>query len=342
METILHRNLEFRRAKPLLLSATVMAFCAALSACGGGGSGGGGFLPVATDTPVAPKDPPPVEPVAPTTPTTPVAPVTPPPTTPVPPTVPPKDPYAPVEGSEPAPELRAPQPGSTAMVGSDFEGIYESTFGYTFIGATGQLARKDILDWTWGSIEVTGLTWAFKSPTLSLSDKSEIKTVIGAGTFSPKKSMDGSFTVDGGASRPWGPLKYSAANALAVGQDNLKGKWSTESLTGIGMSIEIDAHGFFTGTTSGTSVGVCNLTGAIAQQEPGTAKNMFYLRIEAINGASGTQKACVLDTELPYYGPAGIVLSAAGSFPQNGYWRNVAWHAITLNGKLLTLILRKQ
>ncbi|SCK21911.1 hypothetical protein VAR608DRAFT_1692 [Variovorax sp. HW608] len=312
----------------------LLAFAAALAALQGCGGGGGGF-PI-TLVPAGNSDSQTqTESKVPETDTSSPAPT--PETTPE---TTPTDRYAPVAGSEPAPSLSDPQKGSTADVGSASEGIYESFFGHTFITAAGQLARKDLLDWTWGSITVNGTDWSFNPETRSLHITS--KTVTGSGTFTSRTSMQGTYSEDGGASSAWGPLKYSQANALAITLANLQGKWSVADATRYNMSLEFDANGVLSGTTSGPQLGVCSLSGAAVQVEPGTAKNMFYLAMTAVNAATGSERACTLDTSLPFAGLAGVVLTAAGIYPQNGYFRTFAFHVKTPNLHLLTNYLRKE
>ncbi|WP_431276017.1 hypothetical protein ACQ858_06995 [Variovorax ureilyticus] len=250
------------------------------------------------------------------------------------------DRYAPVAGSEPAPSPAEPQAGSSADVGSGTDGIFESRAGYTFISPKGYFARKDLVDWIWGSITVSGDNWSFNPDTRSYFISAT--PVTGSGTFTSKTSMDGTYSKDGGASSAWGPLKYSQSNALAITPKSLQGKWSVSDLPRNDMWLEFDSNGVFSGASSGSQFGVCKLTGAATQVEPGTAKNMFYLEMTAINAATASEKACTLDTSLPYTGLAGVVLTPAGNYVQNGYFRTFAFHVKTPNLYLLTNYLRKE
>jgi hypothetical protein len=252
-----------------------------------------------------------------------------------------------VPGSEPEPSVSAPQAGSTAQAGSGWEGIYESSaWGYTFIVPGGKvLFSKGAADWTWGSIAVSGVNWSFNPDTYSLSGGT-VLAVTGSGTFTPKTSMQGSYSKDDGRTSSWGPLTYSTANALAVTLANLRGKWSVKNdsinSTLYGMSVEFDANGMFTGTTSGAQVGVCKLSGSVVQVEPGTSKNLFYLGMDAVNAAAGAERACQLDTTSTYYGLAAIVLTPAGTYVGNGYFRTFTFHALTDNIVVFTNHLRKE
>ncbi|MDN8617324.1 hypothetical protein [Variovorax ginsengisoli] len=324
----------------ILLSLSLVSL-AALHGCGGGGGGGAqGFPLMAGDSGSPPKSEPAQAPDEQAPSGTPTPEPTPTPTPDRPP-APTTDPFAPVAGSEAAPSLSAPQPGSTADVGSASEGIYESLYGITFVGPTGQLVRRDLLNWVWGSIAVNGSNWSFNSDTRAIRSTSADQTVTGSGTFTPKKAMNGTYSLDGRPATDWGPLTYSLANALAVTQESLAGKWATANSSTFNMSIEVDATGSFTGTTSGSTIGVCSISGSAVQTQPGTAKNSYAMTLSAINAASSSQTACALDTTLPYTGPAGIVLTSAGIFVGNGYFRTLTFHAKSPNGALITSYLQK-
>ncbi|WP_218509628.1 hypothetical protein [Variovorax sp. dw_308] len=256
------------------------------------------------------------------------------------PTIPAPDRYAPVAGSEPAPSLVAPQPGSTAEVGVNGEGIYEDMWGFTLVGAQGSLVRRGLLDWTWGSISVTGgSNWVFNGDTRSLGFIDE-PVIKGSGTFSAKASMDGSYARDGRSSQAWGPLKYSNANALAVSQQSVAGKWGV-SESNVTVSIKIDEKGVLTGTTGGSEFGTCKLWGTLLQSEPKTAKNMYDLTLNTANAATGTQKACELDTAGDYAGPSAIYLTGAGDYVGNGYFRSLVMIAKSPR-YVMTMYLDKQ
>lgn len=312
------------RAPSMGLAALTVAVSALLAACGGGGdgTGGGGGLsaPSESSTPMS----------TPTTPTAQPAPVAPPDRTLAP-------------GAELAPTLGAPQPGSTALTGDDKQGIYESFFGYTFVTSAGRLMSKDHLRWVFGSIDVNGLNWSFRPLTLSLEViGSELNSVTGSGTFTPKKSMSGTYSVGGRTESRWGPYSYSASNALAVTQQAMAGKWSTTSTDGFGMSIELDDNGNLTGSTAGDKIGVCALSGSLLQTEPSTSRNMFNVKLKASNAATGMDKACVLEQIEDYNGLAGVLMVPVSSFPEEGAYRTLLFHAGTGTGALLTNNLRRR
>ncbi|SFM30984.1 hypothetical protein SAMN05444747_104217 [Variovorax sp. OV329] len=281
------------------------ALCAVLTACGGGGGGEPIDGSAGASSTAAPPYVPPATPSQ------------------VPPSLPPStpraDPYAPVAGSEPRPDLLAPQPGSTAAVGNGSEGIYGSIAGdVALIGASGKLLRKSSGDWIIGSITTTGLNWVFNPETIQFMFSDP---VTGSGTFSPLKSMDGTFSAGGRSSTPWGPLTYSVENALAVNQLSVQGSWQSDGA--VGLSLAIDSQGKFTGTTNGYSVGNCAITGTLTQAEPSTSKNMFAVHIDVPNNsATQGQMACTLGTS-PLDGLAAIVLTPAGTYVGNGYFRSI-------------------
>ena len=308
--------------QPLWIAASVLAAGVGLSACGGGGGGDGG-MPLLPAIPSAPA---------------PVANAPSPAPAPAPVPGPNRDP---VPGSEPLPSLSAPQPGSTAEAGNDSEGIYLSLLDLALVGADGSIASRDAIGTLWGSIKVTGLDWSFNPDTeYYFIDASP---VTGSGTFSPKKSMSGTYTYGTHGPSTFGPMYYAAENALAVTQDSVVGQWAnTDSNFGVGVSIDVDATGAFTGTTAGVQVGNCRISGTLAQAQPGTSKNMYGLRFTAVNASDDSKGACKLVTSLPYSGPAAILLMPAGTFDSNGYFRSVVFMARTATGATLRAGLRKQ
>lgn len=305
-------------AQPLWIVASVCA--AGLAGCGGGGGGGAGggmpMLPVLAANAPAPAPSPAPAPVP----------------------APNRDPVA---GSEPLPLLSAPQPGSTAAVGNDSEGIYGALLNLTFVGADGSIATKFNVGTLWGSLKVTGPDWSFNPDTQY--DFTDASPVTGSGTFEAKKSMKGSYAYGSRESTAFGPLGYAAENALAVSQDSVAGKWANADRSfGIGVSIEVDAKGAFTGTTSGVRVGSCTLSGTIALAQAGTAKNMYGLKMTAVNAATDAKDACQLRTGLPYAGPAAIGLVPAGTYDSNGFFRSIMLLVKSGDGAMLSAGLRKQ
>lgn len=237
-------------------------------------------------------------------------------------------------------------------MGSAWEGIYESRYGYTFITPLGLLIGSNMSDWTWANINVTGNDWTIDPTGSFINGNLGIKSVAGSGVFVPKASMNGSYTKEGMPSVAWGPLTYSSSNALAITPANLQGKWPVGST--YGMSLEFDADGTFSGTTSAIGLlGACKLSGSLIQVTPGSAKNMFYLVMGAVDDSANVDTgfsdsslnklfACRLDTVEAYIGLAGIVFTPAGNNPQNGYFRTMAFNTMTEQGYAFTNYLRKQ
>lgn len=302
----------------IAIAAAMLAF-GALQGCGGGGGGGGGGMPLLPLPPVStstvPTEPPPA---------------------PAPAPAPNRDP---LPGSEPLPSLDSPQAGSTAAVGNDSEGIYVSLLDLTLIGADGSFASKDNIGTMWGSLRITGLDWSFNPDTQYYFI--DASPVTGSGSFTPKKSMKGSYAYGGRPSSTLGPRNYAVENALAVSQDSVAGKWTNaDSGVGISISIEVDALGKFTGKTSGVQIGNCSISGTLAHAQPETYKNMYGFRLDAVDAATDRKNACKLQTTQPYAGPAAIVLVPAGSFESNGYFRSI-FFLVRSGGATLTAGLRK-
>lgn len=308
--------------RPFWVAATVLATGVGITACGGGGSGGGGgmpLLPLPSSSPAPAPAPSPAPAPAPA----------------------PAANRDPVPGSEPLPSLSAPQPGSTAAVGNDSEGIYGSLLDLGFVGADGSVAAKFVVGTLWGSIKVSGLDWSFNPDTLYYFI--DASPVTGSGTFVSKKSISGTYAYGSREPSKFGPLGYAAENALAVSQDSVVGKWAnTDTTFGISVTIEVDDRGAFTGKTVGLQIGTCSISGTIAQAQPGTSKNMYGLAMSAVNAATDAKDACKLRTDLPYKGPAAIGLVPAGNFDSNGFFRNIMFLIRTSDGATLSAGLRKQ
>ncbi|MGJ7567062.1 hypothetical protein ACSFBM_24660 [Variovorax sp. GB1R11] len=304
--------------QPLWIVASVCV--AGLAGCGGGGGGGeGGGMPMLPVLPAAAPAPAPAPPPAPAP-------------------APNRDP---VPGSEPMPSLDAPQPGSTAQTGNDSEGIYLSLLDVALVGADGSIASKDHIGTMWGSIKVDGLGWSFNPDTNYYFIKAS--PVTGSGTFAPRKTMSGTYAYGTREPSAFGPLDYIKENALAVTQDSVVGKWANPDRNfGVGLSIDVDVSGAFTGTTAGVQVGNCSISGTLAQAQPGTSKNMYGLKFTAVDANADGKDACKLTAVLPYSGPAAIVLLPAGNFDSNGYFRSIFFMVKTTTGATLSAALRKQ
>ena len=230
------------------------------------------------------------------------------------------------------------------LTGDDKQGIYEGILGgYTFVSSAGRMIYRDSFRWVFGWLDMNGTSWSFRPPTLSLTlSGDDFAFVTGSGIFSPKKSMSGKYSLGGGREEFWGPLNYSAANALAVTQGDMAGKWTTTSTDGFGMSIEVDAAGNLTGTTAGTTIGTCTVSGTLVQTEPSSSRNMFTVKLKGANAATGAEKACELDQVEEYDGLAGVVMLPASRYPEEGAYRTLVVHAVNANIALVTVGLRKR
>lgn len=246
-------------------------------------------------------------------------------------------------GAEIAPTLAAPQEGSTALTGNGRQGIYVDFDGVTFISNGGALMYRDSTQWVFGAIQGIGADWSFHPSTIS---KSIIGTgldlVTGSGSFEARKSMAGQYSVGGRTAKRWGRLNYALENALAVTQDSMAGEWSSTSDTGFGMSIKIDSTGKVTGTTAGDKFGVCSLTGTVVQSEPSTSRNLFSVKLNAMNAATGTSKACELEQIGEYSGLGAVILIPVSMFPEEGARRAFHFHAFANTGAALTNTLNRR
>ena len=203
---------------------------------------------------------------------------------------------------------------------------------------------KELGRWVFGWLDGSGANWSFRNPTISLSivPNSDLQFATGSGVFIPKKSMGGRYSIDGGGEDTWGPLSYSASNALAVQQKDMSGTWSTSS-SGYDMSIDVDADGNVKGSTTGILSGVCNLSGTLLQTEPTTSRNMFDLKLTATNAATKTgDRACTFDQSAEYDGLAAVFMNAVSAYPEEGAYRTLIFHAGSVNGGFLTNNLRKR
>lgn len=308
--------------KPLWIVATVLAASVGVTACGGGGGGGGGGMPMLPMGVVPTPAPAPAP-------------------SPAPAPAPAENRDA-VPGSEPSPSLSAPQAGSTAAVGNDSEGIYAAGVrGLAFVGADGSIARSFTVGTLWGSLKLTGLDWSF-NPDTEFSFLS-VSQATGSGTFAPKKTMNGTYAYGTRDPADFGPLTYTIENALAVSQASVVGTWSNND-SSLGVTVRVDDKGVFTGTTSGAEVGQCTLSGTVALAQPGSAKNMYELKLKAVNAAMASKDDCelTLATAGSYVGPAAIGLVPAGVFESNGYFRSLMFLIRSNTGATLLVGLRKQ
>jgi|GEM_PF-584253 len=310
-----------------IVSALVVG--AGLTACGGGGGGGG---PVALNAP-------PSSPASPSSGTT--APIV----LPANPVTPDDPALAPAPGSEPMPSLSDPQPGSTAAVSQGNDGVWygPDLDGHTllaFVGPTNDLIANGGPNWIWGGLVADGGNWKLTPETVGTDDDSALTPVAGTSLITSKSGMTNSFTFGNGASRHYF-LDYGRENALAVDASSMAGTWLADDSEGLGITLTVDAQGMATGTTQGSLIGVCSLSGSITQREPGTQKNQFAVNLQAVNAATGDQLACGLSNK-PYAGVAVISLKAAGKYDANGYYRVLAMLVNTADYAWIKQVLKRQ
>jgi hypothetical protein len=113
---------------------------------------------------------------------------------------------------------------------------------------------------------------------------------------------------------------YAAENALAVSQDSVVGKWANTDtqLRRSACRSRSTPRARSPARRWACRVGVCSISGTVTQAQPGTSKNMYGFKLNAVDAATDGKDACKLDA-LPYKGPAAIVLVPAGNFDSNGY-----------------------
>lgn len=230
-------------------------------------------------------------------------------------------------GAENRPTLAAPQPGSTAAVGNGLEGSYVDLFGtYLFIASDGTYVRRAWSGMAFGKISSNAGTWKVESGFYS-PELGNPNALSGSGTFTAFRTVSG--TDSGGAVSH----TFDSSNALAVEQNELQGQWSTDDGA---FDISLDATGRFTGTTSGTAFGACNVGGMVTSADPGTKKNVFRVAMTASGGT-----ACKLSL-MEYSGLANVDLYAVTSTPANGYKRYLILAMSPNNGNWLRVTVKKR
>ncbi len=237
------------RAIPSKIAVVALAACTLLSACGGGddNGNGAGTAPAQGETPSPAPSPSP---------------------TPTPSPAP-----KPAPTGEPLPSLTSPQPGSTAEVGNGSEGIWSEAMGATFIDSAGRFIRAELVGMVNGGFQFTGATWNFTPDTIS--EFMFVKSVTGSGTIAQNSKLDGSYQVPGQETPKTISATYDPANALAVDQASIQGKWKQG-----GLELSVDDQGNLSGTyTSGSKI--CALAGSAVLAEPGSAKNLYRVTLAA-------------------------------------------------------------
>ncbi|SAL38467.1 hypothetical protein AWB74_01533 [Caballeronia arvi] len=233
---------------------------------------------------------------------------------------------APSEASSPAmvgealPSLSSPQPGSTALTGTNAEGIWTTSsitsHAVALIDSTGNVSSLNamasfVTDQLYGVISPTPQAWTLTSG-WSFSNFFAYPTTSGSGAYASQKTFTGSYVANGATKDiSW---NYDAANALSVTQQSVAGTWSQSS-----TSLTIDNDGSFTGKLSN-----CNVSGTMLLAAPGTNHNMYAVTMSAAPGTS-----CQMPAGMTYTGNAAIVfLPINGS---NGYKRTILYNVKNLD-----------
>jgi hypothetical protein len=236
---------------------------------------------------------------------------------------------APAEASSPAmvgealPSLLNPQPGSTALTGTNAEGIWTSSssiadHSVALIDPVGNISSLNavgsfVTSELYGVISSTPQAWTLTSGWSFTNLMFANPTTSGSGAYSPQNTFIGSYVADGKTTNiSW---TYDAANALSVTQQSVAGTWSQST-----TSLTIADDGSFTGKLSG-----CNVSGTMLLAAPETNHNMYAVTMSAAAGTS-----CPMPAGMTYTGNAAILfLPVARS---NGYLRTILYNVKNLDG----------
>ncbi|CAG9181180.1 hypothetical protein [Cupriavidus pinatubonensis] len=189
-----------------------------------------------------------------------------------------------------------------------------------------------------GAFQFAGSTWNFSPDTFY---ESMVATpVTGTGTIALNSRLDGFYLVAGQGNPRTVHAAYDPANALAVDQPSVQGKWKQD-----GFDMSVDDVGNVTGTyTSGTRV--CALEGTAVLAEPGFAKNLYRLSLTASLPTQTASTGCDMTLGVAHRGYAAIrfVPSDGGMLVTANtlYSRTLALAATTGTGGYLKAQMTKQ
>jgi hypothetical protein len=163
-----------------------------------------------------------------------------------------------------------------------------------------------------GSIAAGSGVWSFALGTEHLFVGST--TVTGSGTFVANQSISGIWrkSIDT-SDRTLGFDSYSVANALSVTQASVVGQWGSATAD---FSVQVDANGNVTGTTSGLNFGSCTVSGSIALLTPGSNRNLFRIKLTP-SGDSSCRLYKSEHTGLASIGFTNTALSGAAVWKRN-------------------------
>ncbi|PZX34704.1 conserved exported hypothetical protein [Cupriavidus phytorum] len=303
--------------RQLFMPAALLSAIALLTACGGGDDG--------TST-TAPQSPPSDNQPAP-------EPAPKPAPEPAPEPAPTPEPKG-----ELLPSLSAPQAGSTAAVGNGSEGIWVSFTTTTLIDSSGRFIQPRLMAVLGGTFQFSGSTWTLGPDTLY--ETGLPRPVTGSGTITAGQRFNGNFVIPPNTDTNELAGIYDPSNALAVDQAAIAGSWKQS-----GFAMQIDTEGHVTGTyTIGTRV--CDLQGTATLATPGSAKNLYAVRIFAQASTQPGTTGCALSTGIPHNGLAAIrLMPANGEVIVNSntrYVRTLAMVASTGTGGFLATQMSKQ
>ncbi|SOY64722.1 hypothetical protein [Cupriavidus taiwanensis] len=303
--------------RQLVMPAALLSAIALLAACGGGDDGTSTTAP-----PTPPSDNQPAPAPAP-------APVPEPAPEPAP---------APEPKGELLPSLGAPQAGSTAAVGNGSEGIWVSFTTTTLVDSSGRFIQPRLLAVLRGTFQFSGSSWTLGPDTLY--ETGLARPVTGSGTITPGQRLDGNFVVPPSTDTNGLAGIYDSSNALAVDQAAIAGDWKQS-----GFAMHIDPAGHVAGTyTAGTRV--CELQGTATLATPGSAKNLYAVRIFAQASTQPGTTGCALSTGIPHDGLAAIrLMPANGEIVVNSntrYVRTLVMSASTGTGGFFATQMSKQ
>lgn len=211
------------------------------------------------------------------------------------------------------PDLSRPQCGSTADVGGNAEGFYFRRTpyeGFAIVKPGGKMMHFEITQAhpsakvVSGSMKLDGQSWTLNATGVRLlAMGSTAMAVTGSGSYVSRQSIEGSFTWAGSAVESWGPLAYHPSNALAVNQASIAGRWASSDGT---VVLSIDATGTVAGEYVHRQVNSCALSGAVLMAEPGSAKNLYDLKLNVVDNPGSGATCDRLDS---YTGVAALVLN---------------------------------